>query len=182
MNEYDRNIPYTIKEDNKIYIKKIDFHDKYIEYLLINNRVIIDTNCFIHNLSIIKEITKIKKIDIVIPLVVIKELKGLLRRKDRKKEAHEALQFINSLIYKENVMFQKKNGVYCIDCKKYEEEIIFNEVVKKLDDIIISLCKINNEVLSGKSKVFLLTSDLILKIKAESNEILVITLDVKNIL
>ena len=177
MNEYDRNIPYIIREDNNKYIKKIDFNDKYISYLLINNRVIIDTNCFVHNLSIIKQIIKINKIDIVIPLVVIKELKGLLRKKGRKKEAHEALQLINSLIYKENVMFQKKNGVYCIDCKKYEEGIIFNEVVKNLDDIIIDLCKINKEVLSGKSKLFLLTSDLILKIKAESNEIHVINID-----
>lgn len=177
MNEYDRNIPYTVRDENKIYINKIDFNQKYIEYLLINNRVIIDTNCFIHNLDIINNIIKIKKIDIVIPLVVIKELNGLLRRRDRKKEAHKALKLINSLVYKENVMFQKKNGVYCIDYKKYEEEIIFDEVVKNLDDIIISLCKINNEVLSGKSKLFLLTSDLILKIKAESNKILVINLD-----
>lgn len=178
MNEYDRNIPYKIKveNENNIYIKNINFNYKYISYLLIDNRVIIDTNCFIHNLSFIKEITRIKKIEIIIPLVVIKELKGLLRRKDRKKEAHESLKFINLLIYKENIMFQKQNGVYCIDCKDYEENIIFDENVKKIDDIIINLCKINKHVLSIKKKLILLTSDLILKIKAESNEILVLNI------
>lgn len=88
MNEYDRNIPYKIKDENKnnIYIKNINFNYKYISYLLINNRAIIDTNCFIHNLSFIKEITRIKKIEIIIPLVVIKELKGLLKKKTEKKK------------------------------------------------------------------------------------------------
>jgi predicted ribonuclease YlaK len=179
MNEYDRKIPYTIKEEK--YRNRINLYDEYIYYLFIDNRVIIDTNCFIHNLCIVKKIMKIIKIDIVIPLVVVKELKGLLRRKDRKKQAHESLQLINSLKYKENIMFQKKNGIFCIDYKNYEEEIIFNENVKKIDDIIINICKINNEILYGKNKVYLLTSDLILKIKAESNGIFVETLDIKKI-
>lgn len=181
MNEYDRNIPYTIKEDNKEYKNRISLHDEYIYYLFIDNRVIIDTNCFIHNLCIVKKIMKINKIDIVIPLVVVKELKGLLKRKYRKKEAHKSLQLINSLKYKENVMFQKNNGIFCIDYKNYEEEIVFNEKVKKIDDVIINICKINNEILSGKNKVYLLTSDLALKLKAKSNGIFVETLDIKQI-
>lgn len=74
-------------------------------------------------------------------------------------------------------MFQKQNGVYCIDFQNYEENIIFDENVKKIDDIIINLCKINNQVLSIKKKLFLLTSDLILKIKAESNEILALNIN-----
>lgn len=181
LDKYDRNIPYTIKKDNKEYKNIINLHDEYIYYLFIDNRIIIDTNCFIHNLCIIKKLIKIKRIDIVIPLVVIKELKGLLRGKERKKEAHESLQLINSLEYKENVLFQKENGIFCIDYKNYEEEIIFNENIKKIDDVIINICKINNEILYGKNKVYLLTSDLTLKIKAESNGIFVETLDIKKV-
>lgn len=80
--------------------------------------------------------------------------------------------------YKENIMFQKYNGVFCIDYEYYEEEIIFNEKIKKLDDVIIDICKINNEILYEKNKVYLLTSDLILKIKAKLNGISVEYLNV----
>lgn len=179
MNEYDRNIPYIIKEDNKEYQNRINFHDEYIYYLFIDNRVIIDTNCFIHNLYIVKKIIQNNRIDVVIPLVVIKELKGLLKRKTRKKEAYKSLQLIKSLKYKNNIMFQKNNGIFCIDYENYKEEILFNEDVKKIDDIIINICKINNVILSGKNKVYLLTSDLTLKLKGEANEIFVESLDIK---
>lgn len=178
MNEYDRNIPYTIKNDNKEYQNIINLHDKIINYLFIDNRVIIDTNCFIHNLCIVEKIMKNKKIEVVIPLVVIKEIKGLLKRKDRKKEVYKSLQLIKNMKNSENIMFQKHNGVFCIDYEYYEEEIIFNEKIKKLDDVIIDICKINNEILYKKNKVYLLTSDLILKIKAKLNGISVEYLNV----
>lgn len=168
MNDYDRNIPYNIRTNECYHYGKNT--KNYDKYLLIGSRVVIDTNCFIYNLWFIKEIIETTKITVIIPLVIVMELNGLIRKKDVKKNVHIALKYIEHISEtKENVIFQNKNGGGCIDCKNYREKIIFDENIKKIDDIIINICNIN-KILSNK--VFLITSDISLKIKAISNEIL----------
>lgn len=52
-NDYNRNIPYTIKNDERYIYKPLKCN--YEKYLLINSNVIVDTNCLIYNLELIKK-------------------------------------------------------------------------------------------------------------------------------
>ena len=168
--DYNRNIKYTIK-GNKEYVYapiKVDYN----KYLLINSNVIIDTNCLISKLDLIKKIIELNKCTIIIPLVVIMELNGLKNNFKKRDNVIFILDYLKENIKKNKIKLQtiKNNFVYNIDY--YNQDITFNDKNKNIDDLIIKCCLYNK---TKNIKSYLLTFDKILKIKAKNNNIKIYT-------
>ncbi|CAG8773004.1 17714_t:CDS:2, partial [Cetraspora pellucida] len=127
--------------------------------------IVIDTNCLIGDLNMVKKIIQSDNCMVVVLLVIITELDGLkLNPPPLGTAAFEAITYLEqalSLSKKPRVQTSKGNYVSGIN---FSEEFDFGDgedKKKRLDDLILGICN-NNEA------VVLLTNDRNLRVKARA--------------
>lgn len=176
-NQYEFSVGislYNVLKKENIYFKKEKIsineneYEKTIkilsqEYIIESRRYILDTNCFIDYLNIIDNIIN-NGYKIMVPTVVIIELKGLSKRKEEIGiKATTALEFIKNNI--NNIVSSMGNIINNIELAN-NENFIFNDENSKYDIFILKTCEnINNS--NSKIKTCLITNDINLRISTK---------------
>ncbi|RIA85715.1 hypothetical protein C1645_781251 [Glomus cerebriforme] len=147
--------------------------------------IIVDTNCLIGDLEIVKKIIQSEKWIVIVPSIVVTELDGLkFNPPPLGLAAHEALTYLNELLLSKKIKIQTSKGNYLTDIS-FSEEFDFGngeDKKKNLDDLILGIClwhakhyEVNdksNEVGTDNEYknevVVLLTNDRNLRVKARA--------------
>ncbi|CAG8506364.1 8390_t:CDS:2 [Paraglomus occultum] len=152
--------------------------------------LVIDTNCFIGDLRMMKEIIQCEKWTVIVPLVVITELDGLSHNPPPLGSASaEAITYIEQTLLAKRyrkLKIQTSKGNYVSDIN-FKEMFDFGEGENKrknLDDLILGICcwhisnqnsstrqTRNDSDLNNSATVVLLTNDRNLRIKARARGI-----------
>lgn len=158
------------KEEKNIFFNENEYKNIIInlvkEYTIKNTKYIIDTNCFIDYLKLIENIID-NGYKIIIPTVVITELKGLSKSDDKLgNKASLVLKFIENNI--KNITFSTSKGNIINNINFLNNEtFVFNEQNNKLDVFILNTCE-NIDNNNSKIKKYLITNDINLKISAKT--------------
>ncbi|CAG8796276.1 28038_t:CDS:2 [Gigaspora margarita] len=157
--------------------------------------IVIDTNCLVGDLNMVKKIIQSDNWVVVIPLVVITELDGLkLNPPPLGTAASEAIKFLEQALSPSNRMkklkVQTSKGNY-VSGISFSEEFDFGDgedKKKNLDDLILGIClwhaknhaesSFNNhseKESNNKEVVVLLTNDRNLRVKARARGVDVVS-------
>ncbi|CAB4406875.1 unnamed protein product [Rhizophagus irregularis] len=149
--------------------------------------IIVDTNCLIGDLEIVKKVIQSEKWVVIVPSIVVTELDGLkYNPPPLGHAAHEALEYLNETLSTKKIRIQTSKGNYLTDIS-FSEEFDFGngeDKKKNLDDLILGIClwhSKHNEKngLHDKSNennevTVLLTNDRNLRVKARARGVNVV--------
>ncbi|CEP10721.1 hypothetical protein [Parasitella parasitica] len=176
-----RRIPARVKEREA----RLD----YLRNCIVPGKTILvlDTNCFIGHLDLVKKLVNGQKWSIIIPLVVITELDGLRTNTHRLGlMAQQGIELLETSLaakpkQSNSLRIQTSHNNFMNDISIRSEQFVFGESDKNLDDLILSCClwwtsqqlpqENNNKKILP---VCLVTGDRNLSVKARAREVEVV--------
>ncbi|KAL9536977.1 hypothetical protein MBANPS3_012196 [Mucor bainieri] len=129
-------------------VKEREARLNYLRECIIPGKTILvlDTNCFIGHLDLVKKLFKCQKWSIIVPLVVVTELDGLRTNTHRlgvmAQQGIELLQTTLAAKPKQStsLRIQTSHNNFMNDISIRSEQFVFGESDKNLDDLILSTC------------------------------------------
>ncbi|GBC10647.1 hypothetical protein RclHR1_00980024 [Rhizophagus clarus] len=150
--------------------------------------IIVDTNCLIGDLEIVKKVIRSEKWVVIVPSIVVTELDGLkYNPPPLGNAAYDALEYLDEILSSKKIRIQTSKGNYLTDIS-FSEEFDFGngeDKKKNLDDLILGIClwhskhneknglhdKSKEEAINNDHKnevTVLLTNDRNLRVKARA--------------
>ncbi|KAI8644882.1 hypothetical protein BD408DRAFT_400774 [Parasitella parasitica] len=149
--------------------------------------LVLDTNCFIGHLDLVKKLFKCQKWSIIVPLVVVTELDGLRTNTHRLGlMAQQGIELLETTLAAKpkqstSLRIQTSHNNFMNDISIRSEQFVFGETDKNLDDLILSSClwwisQHSPQEDSDKTvvPVCLVTGDRNLSVKARARDVEVV--------
>ncbi|KAL7324545.1 hypothetical protein PS15p_209725 [Mucor circinelloides] len=171
-------------------VKEREARLNYLRECIIPGKTILvlDTNCFIGHLDLVKKLFKCQKWSIIVPLVVVTELDGLRTNTHRlgvmAQQGIELLQTTLAAKPKQStsLRIQTSHNNFMNDISIRSEQFVFGESDKNLDDLILSTClwwiaqqqHVQENDTEKAVPVCLVTGDRNLSVKARARDVEVV--------
>lgn len=149
--------------------------------------LVLDTNCFIGHIDLVKRLFAAKKWSFIVPLVVVTELDGLRTNPQRLGlVAQQGIDLLQSTLAAKpkqstSLRIQTSHNNFMNDISIRSEQFVFGESDKNLDDLVLSTClwwisqEHNKESSSDTTvPVCLVTGDRNLSVKARARDVEVV--------
>ena len=132
--------------------------------------LVLDTNCYIHDLEKTRELIESKEWNVVIPLAIVAELDGLRLSAECGQQAKKAIEFIEAKIHSVHIMNQSGEFIKTL---QYRAEKWSNSLLSG-DDAILQACMQLSKDKDGIASVALVTNDVNFRIRAMSLNLTVV--------